>query len=78
MPVLREEKVIDRIEVLEDGTVNVREATVIYRDDVEISRNYHRHFVSQTDDDGNPTDVVNEHARVKAVFNAVKGRGKGK
>lgn len=39
---LREEKVIDRIEIVEPGIIQVREATIIYRGDEVIARNYNR------------------------------------
>lgn len=39
---LSEIKVIDKIEVTENGTLQVREATKIERDGVEIAKSYHR------------------------------------
>jgi hypothetical protein len=39
---LTENKVIDKIEVVENGIVQVREATKIERDGVEIAKTYHR------------------------------------
>ena len=39
---LTETKVIDKIEVVETGHVQVREATKIERDGVEIAKTYHR------------------------------------
>ena len=39
---LSEVKVIDKIEVVEDGTLQVREATRIMKDDQEIAKTYHR------------------------------------
>ena len=43
----------DKIECVDMGgykVIQVRTATVISRDDVEISRSFHRHIVSPTDD----------------------------
>ena len=37
-----EVKVIDKIEVIEDGTLQVREATRIMKDGQEIAKTYHR------------------------------------
>ena len=54
-------KVIDLIEVLEDGQIQVREATVVEDDGVEISRTFHRHVVAPGD------DLDREDARVKDV-----------
>ena len=39
---LSEVKVIDKIEVIEDGTLQVREATRIMKDGQEIAKTYHR------------------------------------
>lgn len=39
---LTETKVIDKIEVVETGHLQVREATKIERDGVEIAKTYHR------------------------------------
>ena len=50
---LSEATVQDKIEVVDCGgwkIIQVRTATVISRDDVEISRSFHRHTVSPTDD----------------------------
>ena len=50
---LTEATVEDKIEVVDCGgwkAIQVRTATVISRDDVEISRSFHRHTVSPTDD----------------------------
>ncbi len=50
---LTEATVQDKIEVVDQGgwkVIQVRTATVISRDDVEISRSFHRHTVSPADD----------------------------
>jgi hypothetical protein len=39
---LEEVKVIDKIEVVENGTVHVREATRILKDGEQIAQTYHR------------------------------------
>lgn len=39
---LEEIKVIDKIEIIENGTVQVREATRILRDGEQIAQTYHR------------------------------------
>lgn len=47
---LTEAQVVDKIEVVgEFRAVQVRTATVIYRDDVELSRSFHRHVLQPTD-----------------------------
>jgi hypothetical protein len=56
----------DKIEIVGDyKAVQVRTATVISEDGVEISRSYHRHVVSCTD------DISEQSADVQAIGNAV-------
>ena len=58
---LSEATVEDKIEVVDCGgwkTIQVRTATIISRDGEEISRSFHRHVVSPTDDwSGESTEV---------------------
>jgi hypothetical protein len=54
-------KVVDRIEVLENGCVQVRTATRIMEDGKAISSTFHRHVVAPGD------DYSGEDARVKAI-----------
>ena len=42
---ITKETVVDKIEVLEIGSVQVRAATVIKEDGNELNRNFHRHVV---------------------------------
>ena len=59
---LTEETVQDKIEVGgELKLIQVRTATVIKRDDVEISRSFHRHVVAPND------DVTGESTEVQAI-----------
>ena len=46
---LTEQTIIDKLEVLADGTVQVREANQILRDGEVISQSYHRYVISITD-----------------------------
>jgi len=62
---LTEETIVDKIEVVENGTVQVRTANVIKRDDEEISRSFYRHVVAPGD------SYSNEDAKVQAVCAAV-------
>jgi archaellum component FlaF (FlaF/FlaG flagellin family) len=57
------EKVIsvDRIEVVENGSVQVRTKTAIMEDGKQISGNFHRHVVAPGD------DYSGEDARVQAI-----------
>ena len=59
---LTEETIQDKIEVVGDfKNVQVRTATVIKRDGVEISRNFHRHVVAPD------ADITGETAEVQAI-----------
>jgi nucleoside-triphosphatase THEP1 len=53
--------VVDRIEVVENGTVQVRTATRIMEDGKQISCTFHRHVVAPGD------DYSKEDARVQAI-----------
>lgn len=61
---LEKVNVVDRIEVMENGSVQVRTKTAIKEDGVEISGSFHRHVVSPGD------DYSAEDARVKAICKA--------
>jgi len=47
---LTEDTVVDRIEVLLDGQIQVRVANRVFRDGVELSKSFHRHVVAPGDD----------------------------
>ena len=56
---ITKEIVQDRIEVVGDfKNIQVRTATVIKEDGVEISRTFHRHVVTPSDDSTNESDDV--------------------
>jgi len=56
---LTETKVIDQITVTENGTVLYREATRILKDDIEVSKTYHRTSLTPAQDlTGQPANVV--------------------
>jgi len=65
---LTERKIIGSINVLEDGQIAIREDTIIERDDVFISRSYHRHVVAP---DISDHDYNNQDAKVKTVIDAI-------
>ena len=55
----------DKIEIVsEHKMIQVRTATVIKRDDVEISRAFHRHVVAP---DISAEDLANESTEVQAI-----------
>ena len=72
---LTEETIEDKIEITADKSVQVRTATVIKRDGVEISRGFHRHVVApstKTGDTWADTDISSESAEVQAICSAVR------
>lgn len=54
-------EVVDRIEVVENGCVQVRTATCILEDSKQISGTFHRHVVAPGD------DYSKQDVRVKAI-----------
>ena len=63
---LTEETVQDKIEIVGDFKhVQVRTATIIKRDGVEISRSFHRHVVAPD------ADISGESVEVQAICAAV-------
>ena len=50
-----------KIEVLPNGTLQIRRADIVLKDDVEVGRTYHRHVLMPGE------DVTNEVQRVKDV-----------
>ena len=62
---LTETKLIDKIEIVETNSIQIRTATIIEKDGVEIAKTYHRHVI-------NPTDSIkNEEPKVQAIANAI-------
>ena len=59
-----EQSVIDKIEVFEDGQIQVRRADKVLRDGVEIAKTYHRHVLAPGD------DLAGQDAKVVAVAQA--------
>ena len=65
--------VVDKIEVLEKGQVQVRTATRVLEDGVELSSSYHRTVLEpSTKASGSwaDTDISGEDARVQAIATA--------
>jgi hypothetical protein len=58
---LEKVQIVDRIEVVESGAVQVRTKTAIMEDGKQISGNFHRHVVAPGD------DYAGEDARVQAI-----------
>ena len=72
--------IVDKMEVLEKGQVQVRTVTRIIEDEVELSSSYHRHVVDPQVRTGYvkggsagtwaATDITGEDARVQAICTA--------
>ena len=62
---LEKVEIVDRIEVIESGVIQVRTKTAIKEDGVEISSKFHRHIVVPG------ADVSGEDAKVQAIAAAV-------
>ena len=69
---LTKETVVDKIEVLEMGQVQVRTATRVKEDGAVLSSSFHRHVVvpsTKASGSWSDTDISGEDARVQAVAN---------
>ena len=64
---LEKQVAIDKIEVMANDIVQVRQATTILEDEVELSKSYHRWALNKGD------DISEQDAKVQAVCNAVWG-----
>ena len=62
---LTKETVVDKIEVLENGTLQVRTATRVLEDGEVLSSSFHRHVIAPGD------DTTGEPAETIAICNAV-------
>ncbi len=62
---LTEKTIIDKIEVIENNSIQVRTATVIEKDGTELTRTFHRHVVAPG------ADLTNEDPKVQAIANAI-------
>ena len=77
---LTKEIIQDKIEIVEDyKNIQIRTATIIKEDGVEITRSFHRHTLEcvgsvKNDDDTwthTDTDISGESVEVQAICNAV-------
>ena len=70
---LTKETVVDKIEVLEMGQVQVRTATRVKEDGAVLSSSFHRHVLDPSTKSGETwgdTDISGEDARVQAIATA--------
>lgn len=62
---LTETTKVDQIEIIENNSIQVRTATIIEKDGVELTRTFHRHVCTPG------SDVSNEDLKVQAIANAI-------
>ena len=62
---LTERNTIDKIEVLENGIIQVRQANIVERDGIEIAKSYHRWILTPGQ------DLTGQEQRVADVARAV-------
>jgi hypothetical protein len=62
---LTEKQIIDKIEVIENNSIQVRTATIIEKDGTELTRTFHRHVLAPGD------NVSTEDPKVQAIANAI-------
>ena len=71
---LTKKTVVDKIEVLEQGQVQVRTATKVLEDGVELSSSFHRNVLEPSTKNESDvwvdTDISGEDARVQAIATA--------
>ena len=71
---LTKEIVVDKIEVLEKGNVQVRAATRVMEDDTLLSSSFQRHVLVPSDKSSGSwedTDISGEDAKVQSVCDVV-------
>ena len=62
---LIEKQIVDKVELVQSNSIQVRTANIIEKDGTEIARTFHRHVLSPGD------SIVNEDPKVQAIANAV-------
>ena len=65
---LEKQVTIDKIEIVEGDIIQVRQATCILEDGVELSKSYHRWTLNKGD------DISEQDPKVQAVCKAVWGK----
>jgi hypothetical protein len=62
---LTEKTIVDKIEIVENSSIQVRTATIIEKDGTELTRTFHRHVLTPGD------NVSTEDLKVQAIANAI-------
>lgn len=68
---LEKKVIIDKIEILEDSTIQIRESTVILEDGIEISRQHTNRRVIDPD-----VDVTKEEKQIQDIAGIVRTQEK--
>lgn len=62
---LTEKQVVDKIEIIQNSSIQIRTANIIEKDGVEIAKTYHRHVKHPGE------DISTEDAKVQAIANVI-------
>lgn len=62
---LTEKTIVDKVEVLENGIIQVRQANIIEKDGKELMRNFHRYTLAPG------ADLTDQDSKIIAIANAV-------
>jgi hypothetical protein len=62
---LIEKTIVDKIEIIENSSIQVRTATIIEKDGTELTRTFHRHVLAPG------ADLTNEDPKVQAIASAI-------
>jgi len=62
---LIEKQIVDKVELVESNHIQVRTATIIEKDGVEIARTFYRHVLAPG------ADLTNEDPKVQAIATAI-------
>lgn len=73
MSTFTEQTVEDVIEVLSTGHIQVRLATIVYRDEQELTRSYHRFVIEPGSDLSQYSDRIQRIAAASWSFNGGEG-----
>jgi len=62
---LIEKQIVDKIELIQTNSIQVRTANIIEKDGTEIARTFHRHVLAPGD------DLTNQDPKVQAIATAI-------
>jgi len=62
---LIEKQIVDKIELVQNNSIQVRTANIIEKDGTELTRTFHRHVLAPG------ADLTNEDPKVQAIATAI-------